>query len=179
MLISKLSRNAARMPLQSSVFCVGDFRVDPALAPRPRVSAPHVDVGSAQHPQVIETAPAKSGAAVQPVTGSRPAIVATVVAVLVLVAGTSLYVYVPRGGERAAGTPPAIHSLVVLPLENLSGEKEQEYFADGMTDALITNLAQIGSLRIISRTSAMQLKGSKQTLQQIWTHHPASSNEKN
>jgi TolB-like protein/Flp pilus assembly protein TadD len=56
---------------------------------------------------------------------------------------------------------------VVLPLENLSGDKEQEYFADGMTDALITNLAQIGSLRVISRTSAMLLKGSKQTLPQI------------
>jgi TolB-like protein len=65
------------------------------------------------------------------------------------------------------GVPRAIHSLVVLPLENLSDDKEQEYFADGMTDALITNLAQIGSLRVISRTSAMQFKGSKETLPQI------------
>lgn len=64
-------------------------------------------------------------------------------------------------------TPLAIHSLVVLPLENLSGDKEQEYFADGMTDELITNLAQIGSLRVISRTSAMRFKGSRQTLPQI------------
>ncbi|HWX31527.1 MAG TPA: winged helix-turn-helix domain-containing protein [Steroidobacteraceae bacterium] len=62
---------------------------------------------------------------------------------------------------------PVIHSLVVLPLENLSGDKEQEYFADGMTDALTTDLAQIGSLRIISRTSAMHFKGSKETLPQI------------
>jgi TolB-like protein/DNA-binding winged helix-turn-helix (wHTH) protein/Tfp pilus assembly protein PilF len=62
---------------------------------------------------------------------------------------------------------PVIHSLVVLPLENLSGNKEQEYFADGMTDALTTDLAQIGSLRVISRTSAMQFKGSKATLPQI------------
>jgi TolB-like protein len=62
---------------------------------------------------------------------------------------------------------PVIHSLVVLPLENLSGDKEQEYFADGMTDALTTDLAQIGSLRVISRTSAMQFKGSKETLPQI------------
>jgi TolB-like protein/Tfp pilus assembly protein PilF len=100
-------------------------------------------------------------------TWSRPTIVATVVAVLVLLAGTSAYVYLRRGGERAAGSPPAIHSLVVLPLENLSGDKEQEYFADGMTDELITDLAQIGSLRVISRTSAMQFKGSKETLPQI------------
>ena len=60
-----------------------------------------------------------------------------------------------------------IHSLVVLPLDNLSGDKEQEYFADGMTDELTTDLAQIGSLRVISRTSAMQFKGSKETLPQI------------
>lgn len=77
-----------------------------------------------------------------------------------------------RGASRPAeltssGLPPAIHSLVVLPLENLSGDKEQEYFADGMTDALITDLAQVGSLRVISRTSAMQFKGSKETLPQI------------
>ena len=62
---------------------------------------------------------------------------------------------------------PVIHSLVVLPLDNLSGDKEQEYFADGMTDELTTDLAQIGSLRVISRTSAMHFKGSKETLPQI------------
>jgi len=55
----------------------------------------------------------------------------------------------------------------VLPLENLSGDKEQEYFADGMTDELITSLAQIASLRVISRTSAMHFKGSRETLPQI------------
>jgi TolB-like protein/Tfp pilus assembly protein PilF len=60
-----------------------------------------------------------------------------------------------------------IHSLAVLPLENLSGDNEQEYFADGMTDALTTDLAQISSLRVISRTSAMHFKGSKETLPQI------------
>jgi TolB-like protein/DNA-binding winged helix-turn-helix (wHTH) protein/Tfp pilus assembly protein PilF len=62
---------------------------------------------------------------------------------------------------------PVIHSLVVLPLENLSGDKEQEYFAEGMTDALTTDLAQIGSLRVISRSSAMHFKDSKETLPQI------------
>jgi TolB-like protein/DNA-binding winged helix-turn-helix (wHTH) protein/Tfp pilus assembly protein PilF len=65
------------------------------------------------------------------------------------------------------GVAAGIHSLAVLPLENLSGDKEQEYFADGMTDALTTDLAQIGSLRVISRTSAMQFKGSRETLPQI------------
>src|SRR6202790_4312235 len=73
----------------------------------------------------------------------------------------------PAERTSSATTSAAIHSLVVLPLENLSGDKEQEYFADGMTDALITNLAQIGSLKVISRTSAMHFKGSKETLPQI------------
>src|SRR5712692_11720364 len=62
---------------------------------------------------------------------------------------------------------PQIHSIVVLPLENLSGDTNQEYFADGMTDALITDLAQISSLRVISRTSAMHYKGSHQPLPDI------------
>jgi len=62
---------------------------------------------------------------------------------------------------------PRIESLAVLPLENISGDKEQEYFADGMTDALIAELGQIGSLRVISRTSVMQYKGAKRPLPQI------------
>ncbi|MFN7926749.1 MAG: serine/threonine-protein kinase [Blastocatellia bacterium] len=55
--------------------------------------------------------------------------------------------------------PNQIHSLVVLPLENLSGDSGQEYFADGMTDALIGDLAKIGALRVISRTSACTTRG--------------------
>jgi TolB-like protein/Tfp pilus assembly protein PilF len=63
--------------------------------------------------------------------------------------------------------PPKIESLAVLPLENLSGDKEQEYFADGMTEELITKLATISALKVISRTSVMQYKGSKKPLPQI------------
>jgi TolB-like protein len=55
----------------------------------------------------------------------------------------------------------------VLPLENLTGDASQEYFADGMTDALITDLAQIGALRVISRTSVMRYKGSRKSLPEI------------
>lgn len=60
-----------------------------------------------------------------------------------------------------------IHSLAVLPLQNLSGDPNQEYFADGMTDALITDLAQTKSLRVISRTSAMRYKGTQKKLSEI------------
>ena len=63
--------------------------------------------------------------------------------------------------------PTGIHSLVVLPLDNLSGEASQDYFADGMTDELITDLAQISALRVISRTSAMVYKGARKPLPQI------------
>jgi TolB-like protein/DNA-binding winged helix-turn-helix (wHTH) protein/Tfp pilus assembly protein PilF len=62
---------------------------------------------------------------------------------------------------------PPIRSIAVLPLQNLSGDATQEYFVDGMTDALITELAQFSSLRVISRTSAMHYKGSHQALPEI------------
>jgi TolB-like protein len=74
------------------------------------------------------------------------------------------------GWPRALfGTPSAgpIRSLAVLPLENLSGDPGQGYFADGMTEALINNLAQIGALSVISRTTVMQLKGTHMSLPEI------------
>jgi TolB-like protein/DNA-binding winged helix-turn-helix (wHTH) protein/Tfp pilus assembly protein PilF len=58
-------------------------------------------------------------------------------------------------------------SLVVLPMENLSGDKEQDYFADGMTDELIANLAKIRSLRVISRSTAMAYKGTRKPISEI------------
>jgi TolB-like protein/Flp pilus assembly protein TadD len=69
---------------------------------------------------------------------------------------------------RSRGPAPAgIRSLAVLPLENLSGDVSQNYFADGMTDELITGLAQISALRVISRTSVMIYKGARKPLPQI------------
>jgi len=63
--------------------------------------------------------------------------------------------------------PTGIRSLAVLPLENLSGDASQGYFADGMTDELITDLSQISALRVISRTSVMAYKGARKPLPQI------------
>ncbi|HEY3619590.1 MAG TPA: winged helix-turn-helix domain-containing protein [Candidatus Sulfotelmatobacter sp.] len=71
---------------------------------------------------------------------------------------------------RLRNRPPAtstIRSIAVLPLENLSGDATQDYFADGMTDQLITDLAQISALRVISRTSAMAYKGARKPLPEI------------
>lgn len=60
-----------------------------------------------------------------------------------------------------------VHSLAVLPLDNISGDKSQDYFADGMTQELTTELAQVGDLRVISHTSVLQYKDARQSLRQI------------
>ncbi|PYX67959.1 MAG: hypothetical protein DMG72_24040, partial [Acidobacteria bacterium] len=66
-----------------------------------------------------------------------------------------------------SGSRTRIESLAVLPLENLSGDATQEYFADGMTEELIADISRIGVLRVISRTSAMHYKGTNKTVPQI------------
>ena len=73
----------------------------------------------------------------------------------------------PRPPAEPKAQLPAIRSVAVLPLENLSGAPEQEYFADGLTESLITALAKIPGLRVISRTSIMQYKHAPKTLPQI------------
>jgi TolB-like protein/DNA-binding winged helix-turn-helix (wHTH) protein/Tfp pilus assembly protein PilF len=64
-------------------------------------------------------------------------------------------------------TNPAVRAIAVLPLTNLSGDPEQDYFAEGMTEALITELGKISALRVISRQSVVQYKGSKKGLSEI------------
>ena len=73
----------------------------------------------------------------------------------------------PPPPPPAAAGPPEIRSLAVLPLGNLSQDPTQEYFADGMTDELISRLSRISALRVISRTSAMRYKGSPKSLPEI------------
>ena len=75
------------------------------------------------------------------------------------VAGIRVRIFAPQ--------MPPIRSIAVLPLENLSGDANQEYFVDGMTDALITQLAKVHGLRVISRTSVMQFKNTKKTIPEI------------
>jgi TolB-like protein/Flp pilus assembly protein TadD/predicted Ser/Thr protein kinase len=68
--------------------------------------------------------------------------------------------------SRSSNAAP-IRSIAVLPLENLSRDPAQEYFADGMTEALITDLGKIGALRVISRTSVMRYRGTKKPVPEI------------
>jgi TolB-like protein/DNA-binding winged helix-turn-helix (wHTH) protein/tetratricopeptide (TPR) repeat protein len=87
------------------------------------------------------------------------------IAALVIAAG-AIWFAATRMGQSGA-TSPRIESLVVLPFGNLSGGSEQDYLAESLNDALITDLSQIGGLRVISRTSAMAYKNTGKTVPQI------------
>jgi len=89
------------------------------------------------------------------------------IGIVLLVMVTVVALAYVRRWRHVPVTEPEIRSLAVLPLENLSGNPEDEYFAAGMHDALIGELAQIGSLRVISRTSAMKYKESGKSVQEI------------
>jgi serine/threonine-protein kinase len=81
----------------------------------------------------------------------------------------ALWVAVDTGGPilRLTTASPRIHSLAVLPLRNLSGDSAQEYFAEGMTEALVTRLGKVGGLQVTSYTSTMHYKGTHATLPEI------------
>jgi TolB-like protein/Tfp pilus assembly protein PilF len=92
-------------------------------------------------------------------------LIALVIAMLVLVA--TLFVFQQPRVTKTAISLPQSPSIAVLPMINLSGDAAQDYFADGFTEELVTELAQIRALRVISRTSTMIYKGSRKSLPQI------------
>jgi TolB-like protein/DNA-binding winged helix-turn-helix (wHTH) protein len=122
-----------------------------------------------QSPRYIETVPRKGyrfiGFATPAVSKPIPArwLLGAGAAVMLLVA---IALAATMGVSRQRGAKP-IESLAVLPLENLSHDPEQDYFAVGLTDELITDLAKISALRVISRTSVMQYKGTKKPIPEI------------
>src|SRR5271166_1198233 len=109
----------------------------------------------------------KAGAEPRPTRGSRVGIAlglgAFAAILLLLVLGSNKFWSRPS----ATSTSLQIRSLAVLPLQNLSADPAQDYFSDGITEALITDLAQIGSLKVISRTSSMQYKQTHKPLPEI------------
>ncbi len=114
-------------------------------------------------PAAVASAPLAPPEALRPSSFRRPLALAVSLALVVVAA-----VLVWRMGRIPRRTPLThIQSLAVLPLENLSHDPEQEYFADGMTDELITDLAKIHALRVISRNSMMQYKGKHKPTPQI------------
>jgi TolB-like protein/DNA-binding winged helix-turn-helix (wHTH) protein/Flp pilus assembly protein TadD len=167
-----------------------DTVVDYDLALKKAVNRVREVLGdSAESPHFIETIPRKGYRFIAPVSGNgaahsvakAPTTEATTETPqssrnlyfrIVLALGTAallLGVIAARSWWRRSGTSaaPQIRSLAVLPMENLSADPAQEYFSDGMTDALITDLAQISSLKVISRTSSMQYKQTKKSLPEI------------
>jgi TolB-like protein/DNA-binding winged helix-turn-helix (wHTH) protein/Flp pilus assembly protein TadD len=95
--------------------------------------------------------------------GRRAGVIGLAAVFLVMIAGLTLWMR----SRAATAAPMRISSLAVLPLENLSKDPEQEYFADGITDELITDLAKIHALKVISRNSVMQYKGKHEPVPQI------------
>jgi TolB-like protein/DNA-binding winged helix-turn-helix (wHTH) protein/Tfp pilus assembly protein PilF len=123
--------------------------VESEKAPHPSHSAPSAP------PREVPVASARSA--------PRALLAAGILAFLVI----ALAVWLARRGAHSTTAARGLNSLAVLPLENLSGDPSEEFFADGMTDQLITDLAKVGSLRVISRTSVMQYKGTKKALPEI------------
>jgi TolB-like protein/DNA-binding winged helix-turn-helix (wHTH) protein len=139
----------------------------------------------ADSPRFVETLPrhgyrfigAANGAApasappAKPARGRPAAIWLSALGALVVFALVAILVGLNGHGWRDRLFPqaprPRIQALAVLPLANLSGDPQHEYFADGMTEALITELGKISAPRVISRQSVMQYKGSKKPLQEI------------
>jgi serine/threonine-protein kinase len=134
-----------------------------ALAKRPEDRYQHVDemlVGLSACRKKLETRSATDASPKSRWSGRRlPYLSAGLVLVAALLVLGRLYLW-------PASRKP-IDSIAVLPLQNLSGDVSQEYFSDGMTEALITELQKIKSLRVISRTSVMQYKNTRKLLPQI------------
>jgi TolB-like protein/cytochrome c-type biogenesis protein CcmH/NrfG len=98
-------------------------------------------------------------------------LVGTIIALAVIAAGLFVFQFLrPKPGSAVApSTPPPIpdKSIAVLPFENLSSDKENAFFTDGVQDEILTNLAKIANLKVISRTSVMQYKTGARNLQEI------------
>jgi TolB-like protein/tetratricopeptide (TPR) repeat protein/DNA-binding winged helix-turn-helix (wHTH) protein len=123
----------------------------------------------AEKPTFIETIPRKGYRLLPLVESVKPVkremfrrYLIVPVILIVMLGGLIAYVRL-----RPRSLPPHIHSLAVLPLNNLSGDSTQEYLADGMTEALVGRLARIHDLRVISRTSVMRFKDTKLSAPEI------------
>jgi TolB-like protein/Flp pilus assembly protein TadD len=132
-----------------------------------------VDLHRLAEPSSVSLTPSRDSGTEAPVQRRRPrsALVlvgAVAVAVILLAVGVGLNIGGMRGRLLGRGASQRIESLAVLPLENISRDPAEDYFADGMTEELTADLAQIGALRVISRTSVMQYKGTlKKTMPEI------------
>jgi TolB-like protein/DNA-binding winged helix-turn-helix (wHTH) protein/Flp pilus assembly protein TadD len=134
---------------------------------------------SAQHPRYIETVGRRGYRFLYPISVTAPSsgapipvsqaprsrrLLPALLSLGLLVAAVAVLLAVGRNTPAPAADPPTVRSIAVLPLRNLSSDAEQEYFSEGLTDALIARLAAVEGLRVISRTSAMRYKDSRKPL---------------
>jgi len=161
--ISKALEKDPRLRYQSAA----DLRTDLQRLKR--------DLGSRQTEALAEVSNRGQGATVVGEAGTRRGValqtrslmLRTVMVSVAIIAAAAIWLSFGKLRERFRGGPGRIESLAVLPIDNLSRDPEQDYFADGMTEELITDLAKIGALRVISRTSVMQYKGVRKPLPEI------------
>jgi TolB-like protein/DNA-binding winged helix-turn-helix (wHTH) protein/Tfp pilus assembly protein PilF len=135
----------------------------PSVQPPPVVSSSEVSTP----PAVIPSVRSADGTTVVAVSQRLPRKVWVVTCAGLVAAVLLGFTFARRSGLFARGSPVRIQSIAVLPLENLSGDPAQDYFADGMTDALTTELARLSALRVVSRTSTKPYKGTNKPLPQI------------
>lgn len=122
-------------------------------------------------PELLEQTSAEASKPTLPASRGRPAFLWKVVAGGAVLAAATILFWLNfdklRARVFARSRSVEIHSLAVLPLQNLSTDPSEEYFSEGITEALTTDLAQISALRVISRTSSEHFKGSRETLPEI------------
>jgi TolB-like protein/DNA-binding winged helix-turn-helix (wHTH) protein/Tfp pilus assembly protein PilF len=158
--------NAAVKRLREAL---GDSAEDPVFIetlPRRgyRFIAPVESGGSDVHTAAVTELPSVSPASRREVVSGRKLAALAIAFVLLVAAG--LLGYTPWKA-RHAGTEIAIRSLAVLPLRDISNDAQKEYFSDGMTEALISELGKIRALRVISRQSVMRYKGTAKSIPEI------------
>jgi TolB-like protein/Flp pilus assembly protein TadD len=144
----------------------------PHTQPQPAATEPAVTAAATENDSALdhEAKPEEANLPAVPIvpkpalSRKNPLYLATSLALVLLALGAFLLF---ERGNRSSSTPAGIHSVAVLPLENLSGTPEQDYFADGMTEELINDLGQVSALRVISLTSSMSYRGTKKKLPEI------------
>jgi TolB-like protein/DNA-binding winged helix-turn-helix (wHTH) protein/Flp pilus assembly protein TadD len=129
------------------------------IAPVEEVQAPRILAGNGNK--------TREAMAVAPPTARQSKTRAALALTLLILAASGSAFWLVRAVSRPTSAASRLGSIAVLPLENLSGDPSQEYFADGMTEQLITDLAKVNALRVISRTSVMRYKGTKKGLPEI------------
>jgi TolB-like protein/DNA-binding winged helix-turn-helix (wHTH) protein len=131
-----------------------------------RFIAPVIESEEPRGLHILEIHPSSPDPAV-PATASRTIMRRIVLLGLFIAISTGLILWLvrARSGSKSAAAP--VRSIAVLPLDNLSGDPSQDYFADAMTDELITDLAKVGALRVTSRTTVTLYKHTSKSLSQI------------